>query len=153
MENQVVSAKENKAPQESQNGVLLSMRGISKSFPGTKALNNVDFTLRKGEIHALMGLQGSLYCPLESTAAGHLHPQDGNALDVIQRYDLAQLFGVIDCIQFGAADERDFAAHEFLVHVGVGVGRAVRGDQELRPVKEGRLHRNELDLAGPLSEA
>ena len=38
---------------------LLEMRGIYKSFPGVKALQNVDFTLRKGEIHALMGENGA----------------------------------------------------------------------------------------------
>ena len=42
-----------------QNEVVLSMRGIGKTFPGVKALNNVDFTLRKGEIHALMGENGA----------------------------------------------------------------------------------------------
>ncbi|MCH5287056.1 MAG: sugar ABC transporter ATP-binding protein, partial [Christensenellaceae bacterium] len=35
------------------------MRGICKSFPGVRALHNVDFTLRKGEIHALMGENGA----------------------------------------------------------------------------------------------
>ena len=35
------------------------MRGIYKEFPGVKALQNVDFTLRKGEIHALMGENGA----------------------------------------------------------------------------------------------
>ena len=35
------------------------MRGIYKSFPGVKALQNVDFTLCKGEIHALMGENGA----------------------------------------------------------------------------------------------
>ena len=39
--------------------VILTMRGISKEFPGVKALSNVDFTLRKGEIHALMGENGA----------------------------------------------------------------------------------------------
>lgn len=39
--------------------VLLTMRGIDKNFPGVKALQNVDFTLRKGEIHALMGENGA----------------------------------------------------------------------------------------------
>lgn len=38
---------------------LLEMRGIYKSFPGVKALRNVDFTLREGEIHALMGENGA----------------------------------------------------------------------------------------------
>ena len=39
--------------------VVLKMRGISKSFPGVRALQNVDFSLNKGEIHALMGENGA----------------------------------------------------------------------------------------------
>ena len=39
--------------------VVLSMKDISKTFPGVKALQHVDFTLRKGEIHALMGENGA----------------------------------------------------------------------------------------------
>ena len=38
---------------------VLEMRGISKSFYSVKALQNVDFTLREGEIHALMGENGA----------------------------------------------------------------------------------------------
>ena len=41
------------------NQVVLTMRGISMTFPGVKALDNVDFTLREGEIHALMGENGA----------------------------------------------------------------------------------------------
>ena len=39
--------------------MVLSMHDISKTFPGVKALQHVDFTLRKGEIHALMGENGA----------------------------------------------------------------------------------------------
>ena len=39
--------------------VVLTMRDISKTFPGVKALQHVDFTLRKSEIHALMGENGA----------------------------------------------------------------------------------------------
>lgn len=39
--------------------VVLTMRGISMTFPGVKALDNVDLTLRKGEIMALMGENGA----------------------------------------------------------------------------------------------
>lgn len=35
------------------------MKGISKRFPGVQALKNVDFTLKEGEIHALMGENGA----------------------------------------------------------------------------------------------
>ena len=42
-----------------EDNVVLTARGISMTFPGVKALDNVDFTLRKGEIHALMGENGA----------------------------------------------------------------------------------------------
>ena len=38
---------------------VLTMSKIGISFPGVRALNNVDFTLRRGEIHALMGENGA----------------------------------------------------------------------------------------------
>ncbi len=50
---------EKEAKQRMENGIVLTMRGISISFPGVKALNRVDFTLREGEIHALMGENGA----------------------------------------------------------------------------------------------
>jgi simple sugar transport system ATP-binding protein len=42
-----------------EDNVVLTARGISMTFPGVKALDNVDLTLRKGEIHALMGENGA----------------------------------------------------------------------------------------------
>ena len=38
---------------------LLELRGISKSFGGVAALTDVDFTLRAGEIHGLVGENGA----------------------------------------------------------------------------------------------
>ncbi len=38
---------------------ILELKGITKIFPGVKALNNVQFQLKKGEIHALMGENGA----------------------------------------------------------------------------------------------
>lgn len=38
---------------------VLELKGITKIFPGVKALNNVQFQLKKGEIHALMGENGA----------------------------------------------------------------------------------------------
>ena len=39
--------------------VILEIRGLSKTFPGVRALTDVDFVLRRGEVHALMGENGA----------------------------------------------------------------------------------------------
>ena len=38
---------------------VLELKGITKIFPGVKALNNVQFQLKPGEVHALMGENGA----------------------------------------------------------------------------------------------
>jgi len=45
--------------QQEQKNPSLTMNGIGKSFPGVRALHDVDFYLRRGEIHALMGENGA----------------------------------------------------------------------------------------------
>ena len=42
-----------------QQQAVLEMRAISKTFPGVKALSNVDFGVRFGEVHAIMGENGA----------------------------------------------------------------------------------------------
>lgn len=60
---------------------LLQMRHIDKRFPGVRALNNVDFTLRKGEIHALMGENGAGKSTLIKVLTG-VYPLDGGEITV-----------------------------------------------------------------------
>lgn len=61
--------------------VILTMRGISKEFPGVKALSNVDFTLRKGEIHALMGENGAGKSTLVKVLTG-VHIKDSGEIRI-----------------------------------------------------------------------
>ena len=62
-----------------QNNVVLSMRNINKSFPGVRALQNVDFTLRKGEIHALMGENGAGKSTMIKVLTG-VYPKDSGQI-------------------------------------------------------------------------
>jgi galactofuranose transport system ATP-binding protein len=57
---------------------ILSMTGITKSFPGVIALENVDFSLRKGEVHGLMGENGAGKSTLIKVLTGVEHPDSGS---------------------------------------------------------------------------
>ncbi|MBP5553874.1 MAG: sugar ABC transporter ATP-binding protein [Lachnospiraceae bacterium] len=64
-----------------QNEVLLQMSHIEKRFPGVLALNGVDFTLRRGEIHALMGENGAGKSTLIKVLTG-VYQMDGGQITV-----------------------------------------------------------------------
>ncbi len=59
------------------NDFLLTMTGISKTFPGVNALENVDFALRRGEIHALVGENGAGKSTLIKVLTGAEHAEAG----------------------------------------------------------------------------
>jgi ribose transport system ATP-binding protein len=57
--------------------IVLEVKGIEKSFPGTKALSGVSFQLRKGEIHALVGENGAGKSTLMNIIDGIHQPDAG----------------------------------------------------------------------------
>ena len=65
---------------------LLTASGINKSFPGVQALSDVDFDLRQGEVHALVGENGAGKSTLACIIAGVQTPDSGRMSLYGQRY-------------------------------------------------------------------
>jgi simple sugar transport system ATP-binding protein len=59
--------------------IILKMCGIDIRFPGVHALDNVDFTLRRGEIHSLMGENGAGKSTLIKILTG-VYRKDGGTI-------------------------------------------------------------------------
>ena len=58
----------------------LELRGISKSFPGVRALNDVSFAIWPGETHMLLGENGAGKSTLMKILCGAIHADSGEIL-------------------------------------------------------------------------
>ena len=67
---------------------LLEMKGISKSFPGVKALKNVSLQLKAGEVHALLGENGAGKSTLIKVLGGIYHAEEGEIYIDGQKKDI-----------------------------------------------------------------
>ncbi len=56
---------------------LLRIEGLRKTFPGVVALDNVDFDLRRGEVHVLLGENGAGKSTLIKMLSGAYRPDHG----------------------------------------------------------------------------
>src|SRR6266850_1138657 len=65
---------------ETEPAALLEIRGLAKNFPGVKALQGVDFTVRRGEIHALLGENGAGKSTLIKVLTGVYRRTSGEVL-------------------------------------------------------------------------
>ena len=111
---------------------VLEMTDVSKSFPGVKALQNVDFTLRKGEIHALIGENGSGKSTLTNSLAGIYHKDhgqfilDGKEIDPVNQVE-ANNEGISIIVQeLGTLDGLTVAENIFLGHENAFVKMGIK---------------------------
>jgi ABC-type sugar transport system ATPase subunit len=60
------------------NEILIRLRGIAKSFPGVKALDDISFEFKRGEVHAICGENGAGKSTLINILAGNYQPEEGS---------------------------------------------------------------------------
>ena len=66
--------------------ILLEMRNITKTFPGVKALDNVNLQVERGEIHALVGENGAGKSTLMNVLSG-IYPYGTYEGDIVYEGD------------------------------------------------------------------
>jgi inositol transport system ATP-binding protein len=113
----------------SASGPLLQMVGIAKGFPGVQALRGVDFTVGRGEVHALLGENGAGKSTLLKILAGAQQPDtgtirfDGTEVHLTDPHR-AQRLGIVTIYQeFNLIPTLSVAENVFIGRLPVRLGR------------------------------
>ncbi|MCR4865832.1 MAG: sugar ABC transporter ATP-binding protein [Lachnospiraceae bacterium] len=75
--------------------VILEMKNITKTFPGVKALDNVNFQVEEGEIHALVGENGAGKSTLMNVLSG-IYPYGSYEGDIVYNGEVCQFQKITD---------------------------------------------------------
>ncbi|SBT92250.1 monosaccharide ABC transporter ATP-binding protein, CUT2 family [Streptomyces sp. DI166] len=143
---------------------LLSMSGITKSFPGVRALDGVDLDVQAGEVHCLLGQNGAGKSTLIKVLAGAHQPDTGTIRwrgeDVTlrspiaaMRLGIATIYQELDLVEHLSVAENVHLGHEPTT-AGFVVRRKTARESTARLLK--RLGHPEIDpgrLVGQLSAA
>jgi len=78
-----------RVPDTTPNGCLVHMKGIVKRFPGVLALDHVDFDLRPGEVHMLLGENGAGKSTLIKVLSGAYTCDEGEIIIKGQKVDIS----------------------------------------------------------------
>ncbi|MFD4139794.1 sugar ABC transporter ATP-binding protein [Streptomyces sp. NPDC058572] len=143
---------------------LLTMSGITKSFPGVRALDGVDLEVQAGEVHCLLGQNGAGKSTLIKVLAG-AHQPDGGEITwqgeqvtlgspiAAMRLGIATIYQELDLVEGLSVAENVFLGHEPTT-AGFVVRSAAARTRAARLLK--RLGHPEIDparLVGSLSAA
>ncbi|MEV3988052.1 sugar ABC transporter ATP-binding protein [Streptomyces sp. NPDC049837] len=116
---------------------LLTMSGITKSFPGVRALDGVDLEVRAGEVHCLLGQNGAGKSTLIKVLAGAHQPDDGTITwrgehvtlkspIAAMRLGIATIYQELDLVEGLSVAENVFLGHEPTTAGFVVRGRSAR---------------------------
>lgn len=143
---------------------LLTMSGITKSFPGVRALDGVDLDVQAGEVHCLLGQNGAGKSTLIKVLAGAHQPDDGTigwrgapvtlrSPIAAMRLGIATIYQELDLVEGLSVAENVHLGHEPTSAGFVVRGRTARASTA---ALLGRLGHPEIDparLVGELSAA
>jgi ribose transport system ATP-binding protein len=143
---------------------LLSMSGITKSFPGVRALDGVDLDVQAGEVHCLLGQNGAGKSTLIKVLSGAHQPDTGTIRwrgeEVILRSPIAAMrLGIATIYQeLDLVEHLSVAENVHLGHEPTAAGFVVRGKAARASTAQilKRLGHPEIDparLVGELSAA
>jgi ribose transport system ATP-binding protein len=121
---------------------VLSARGIGKTFPGVVALEDVDFELRAGEVHALLGENGAGKSTLTRIIAGDYQPDagelvfDGRPVELASPRDALELGVRLVTQERALVPTLSVAENVLLGHLPRGRGGRVDRGAVLRQARE-----------------
>ncbi|MGA5433764.1 sugar ABC transporter ATP-binding protein [Streptomyces cellulosae] len=143
---------------------LLSMSGITKSFPGVRALDGVDLDVQAGEVHCLLGQNGAGKSTLIKVLAGAHQPDTGTIRwrgdDVTlrspiaaMRLGIATIYQELDLVEHLSVAENVHLGHEPTAAGFVVRGRAARASTAALLKRLGHPEIDPGRLVGDLSAA
>ncbi|MGD0640291.1 MAG: ATP-binding cassette domain-containing protein, partial [Roseiarcus sp.] len=146
-------------------GPYLSLRGITKQFPGCLANNRVDLSVARNEIHALLGENGAGKSTLVKIIYGVMRPDAGEIVwrgqsvtmqspaharrlgigMVFQHFSLFESLSVVENIALGLNDPRDRAnLRERIVEISRKYGLPLSPDRTVHDLSVGERQRIEI---------
>lgn len=143
---------------------LLSMSGITKSFPGVRALDGVDLDVQAGEVHCLLGQNGAGKSTLIKVLAGAHQPDDGTITwrgepvtlrspIAAMRLGIATIYQELDLVEHLSVAENVHLGHEPTTAGFVVRGKAARASTGLLLKRLGHPEIDPARLVGELSAA
>ncbi|MEU0526402.1 sugar ABC transporter ATP-binding protein [Streptomyces niveus] len=141
-------------------GSLLTMSGITKLFPGVRALDGVDLEVQAGEVHCLLGQNGAGKSTLIKVLAGAHQPDDGvitwcgeevqlGSPIAAMKLGIATIYQELDLVEGLSVAENIFLGHE-----PTSAGFIVKGGEARTAATAllGRLGHPEIPAGRPVGE-
>ncbi|MDH6515388.1 ribose transport system ATP-binding protein [Streptomyces sp. SAI-135] len=143
---------------------LLSMSGITKSFPGVRALDGVDLDVQAGEVHCLLGQNGAGKSTLIKVLAGAHQPDTGRlrwrgeevslrSPIAAMRLGIATIYQELDLVEHLSVAENVHLGHEPTTAGFVVRGKAARQSTAALLRRLGHPEIDPARLVGELSAA